>query len=167
MSKQIGQLIKFSQSAMLRLNRIKIISWTFTKLLSFPSFPWKRIHRSARRGKERVTFLRQIHLIKLLWVGQGSILWMLQGQELQTKSLSVYRDSVYSSVSYDRTNVTTTISYHIIKISSLFSKVKTIPRLNPMTYLGLPSNVITVSRKCRHKFLVFVYILHIPSLWGT
>lgn len=54
--------------------------------------------------------------------------------------------------------------YHIIKISSLFSKVKTIPRLNPMTYLGLPSNVITVSRKCRNKFLVFVYILHIPSL---
>lgn len=54
--------------------------------------------------------------------------------------------------------------YHIIKISSLFSKVKTIPRLNPMTYFGLPSNVITVSRKCRNKFLVFVYILHIPSL---
>lgn len=54
--------------------------------------------------------------------------------------------------------------YHIIKISSLFSKVKTIPRLNPMTYFGLPSNVITVSRKCKNKFLVFVYILHIPSL---
>lgn len=35
-----------------------------------------------------------------------------------------------------------------------------------MIYLGLFSNVIIVLRKCRNKFLVFVYILYIFSLWG-
>lgn len=80
--------------------------------------------------------------------------------------LFFYRDSVYSLVLYDRINVIIIILYYIIKILLFFFKVKIIFCFNLMIYLSLFSNVIIVLRKCRNKFLVFVYILYIFSLWG-
>lgn len=80
--------------------------------------------------------------------------------------LFFYRDSEYSLVLYDRINVIIIILYYIIKILLFFFKVKIIFCFNLMIYVGLFSNVIIVLRKCRNKFLVFVYILYIFSLWG-
>lgn len=80
--------------------------------------------------------------------------------------LFFYRDSVYSLVLYDRINVIIIILYYIIKILLFFFKVKIIFCFNLMIYWGLFSNVIIVLRKYRYKFLVFVYILYIFSLWG-
>lgn len=124
MSKQIGRLIKFSQSGMLRLNGIKISSCTFTKILSYKSFTVRRGEGYFSTADIHNSFKVNIR-IKLLWVGQcyctvnvsrsgivcttsAHIPLTIPGQVRYP--LPLYTDSVYSPVSYDRTNVTTTIS---------------------------------------------------------
>lgn len=129
MSKQIGRLIKFSQSGMLRLNGIKI---SYVCLLKYCLTNRSHGNGSIIRQGEGYFSTADIHnsfkvniRIKLLWVGQcyctvnvsrsgivcttsAHIPLTIPGQVRYP--LPLYTDSVYSPISYDRTNVTTTIS---------------------------------------------------------